>query len=178
MTLEANFANREYPRDIVHDIISEFAQFSDRGKIYFTPMGARLSDRHAVLLYLAALQGFHLLRDRAYDGATLGEIEGGTCIPKRFLRAALKELDRNRLIERRWGRWTIREPALPIIKVEFDAIREAGKKDKKDDKKEEKKEDKKEEAKEQKEEKTEKPKPEASPGAKTDLFFAFSSGKG
>jgi len=178
MPLKDNFTDREYPRGIVHEIISELAQFSERGKIYFTSMGARLSDRHTVLLYLAALQGFHLVSDSAYDGATLSKIEDETCMPRRFIRAALEELERNRLIEKRWGRWTIRVPGLPIIKAEFDAIREATKKEKKDDKKEEKKEDKKEEKKEEeKGDKTKDSKSEACPGVKTNVLFAFSSGR-
>ncbi|MFZ1107652.1 MAG: hypothetical protein WAN43_04810 [Rhodomicrobium sp.] len=131
-----------------------------------------------MLLYLAALRGFHLIKDRAYDGATFSEIEESTCIPRRGLRDALNELGRNRMVAKRWGRYAIREPALPIVKAEFDAIRDAKKKEKEKDKKEEKKEEEKEEKKEEeKEKKTEKSKPEGCLGEKTNIFFAFSSGK-
>jgi hypothetical protein len=191
MPLEDDFADRGYPRDLVHDIISGFAQFGERGEVCFTPSGARLSDRDVVLLYLASLRGFHLLKDRDYDGATFSEIEEGTCIPRRYLRDALAELERNRLIEKRWGRWTIREPALPIIKAEFDAIREAkNKEEKKDEKKDDKKDDKDESKKDQKDDTTEeknqdkdgksgnaKPDPGGCVRGPTSLFFGFSSGK-
>jgi hypothetical protein len=171
MSLEDDFAGSEYPRDIVHEIISGFAQFSERGKVHFTPLGARLTDRHAVLLYLAALQGFHLVRNRSHDGARLSEIEHATCIPGRYLREAVADLEHHRIIEKRWGRWTIREAALPVVKTEFDAIRESRKKDdKKDEKKDEKKEDKKGDG-------SEKENGGPCPGGKTNVSFSFSCGK-
>jgi hypothetical protein len=171
MPLEDNFADSGYPRDLVNQIISGFAQFSERGKVHFTQSGARLTDRHAVLLYLAALQGFYLIKNRSYDGARLSEIEHSTCIPGRYLRQAVEELERSRFIEKRWGRWTIREAALPIVKTEFDAIRDSKKKDeKKEDKKEEKKEEKKEGS-------SDKSKTENCAGGKTNVSFSFSSSK-
>ncbi len=58
MPLEDDKAGSDYPADLIHGIISGFARFTEGSepKVVFTPQGARLYDRHVVLLYLTTLQ--------------------------------------------------------------------------------------------------------------------------
>jgi hypothetical protein len=123
VTSQAGFA-----RNLVEEAIRGLACFDrEQGVVLFTPNASRLQPRQRVLLFLLALQFWHLDKRpiRKPNCACWWHIKKRTCLGVEDLDLALMELRRANYIGRRYGRYFVRDPALPFATAEITTTKQS-----------------------------------------------------
>jgi hypothetical protein len=115
MALKDLIASRQQLNEAaIEAVIKDFVRYDpDNSDIILTPAAVRLPNKHKVLTYLVALEGWVYLKPNIeVTGARPSELEGALGIPGGTLRPLLRDLAAERLVKSDRGAYRIVAPNL------------------------------------------------------------------